>query len=120
MRIAKRIQELGGSYHCILDLQGDLTSAQRYYKMVHSLICGAHPAYGTHHAVAGSRSWGAFMTRFLPRSPNCQLTSTSTSILLLTENNSVLAAGRAASGRSAREKVPSACHHEDVQNEAAS
>ena len=64
MRIAKRIQELGGTYHCILDLQGDLTPAQRYYKLVHSLICGAHPAYGTHHAVAGSPSWGAFMTRW--------------------------------------------------------
>lgn len=64
MRIAKRIKALGGSYHCILDLQGDLSVAQRYYKLVYSLACGAHPAYGTHYAVAGSPSWGAFMTRW--------------------------------------------------------
>jgi len=64
MRIAKRIKSLGGSYHCILDLQGELSNAQRYYKLVHSLICGAHPAYGTHYAVPGSPSWGAFMTRW--------------------------------------------------------
>jgi len=64
MRIAKRIQSLGGSYHCIMDLKGKLTPAQRYYKLVHSLIAGGHPAYGTHSAVSGCPSWGAFMTRW--------------------------------------------------------
>ena len=64
MRIAKRVKALGGSYHCILDLQGDLSVAQRFYKLVYSLACGAHPAYGTHYAVTGSPSWGAFMTRW--------------------------------------------------------
>ncbi len=64
LRIAKRVCELGGSYHCILSLQDDLTPAQRYYKLVHSLIAGAHPAYGTHHAVSRCPNWGAFMTRW--------------------------------------------------------
>ena len=64
MRIAKRIQSLGGYYHCIMDLKGELTPDQRYYKLVYSLIAGAHPAYGTHDAVEGSPNWGAFMTRW--------------------------------------------------------
>jgi hypothetical protein len=65
LRISKRIQSLGGHYHCILELQAkELTPAQRFYKLAYSLIAGAHPAYGTHPAVPGSPSWGAFMTRW--------------------------------------------------------
>ncbi|MHC4249147.1 MAG: hypothetical protein ACYS9X_08475 [Planctomycetota bacterium] len=64
MRIAKRIQSLGGYYHCILDLKNKMTPAQRFYKLALTLIAGGHPAYGTHHAVDGSPNWGAFMTRW--------------------------------------------------------
>ena len=63
LRTAKQIQSLGGSYHCISDLQG-LSEPQAFYKLVYGLIAGAHPCYGSFVGLPGCPNWGAFMTRW--------------------------------------------------------
>jgi len=66
LQVAKQVQSLGGSYHCIWDLPREVRSnpAAALYKLVYGLIAGAHPAYGGYHEVAGCDNWGAWMTRW--------------------------------------------------------
>lgn len=63
LRVAKQIQSLGGSYHCILVSQ-KITPPQAFYKLVYSLVAGGHPFYGEHAKTVGSSDWGAFLTRW--------------------------------------------------------
>ena len=63
LRVAKKIQSLGGYYHCIWSL-GRLNPVQRYYKLVYGLIAGGHPYYARLEDVPGCDNWGAFMTRW--------------------------------------------------------
>lgn len=62
LRLAKLVQEMGGTYHGILLQQ--LEPAQAYYKLVYWLIAGGHPFYGFETGVEGCPHWGAFMTRW--------------------------------------------------------
>jgi hypothetical protein len=61
LKAAKDVQAMGGSYHCILKLDGSPASV---YKLVYSLIAGAHSVYGSHQSVPGCGNWGKFMTRW--------------------------------------------------------
>ena len=63
LRIAKQLQTLGGTYHCIWSLQG-LTRPQAFYKFVYGLVAGGHPCYGSFVGLPGCENWGAFMTRW--------------------------------------------------------
>jgi len=64
LRIAKLVQRLGGSYHCMWD-DVRLKPAQAYYKLIYGLIAGGHPAgSGIYSKSTGCASWGAFMTRW--------------------------------------------------------
>jgi len=64
LRIAKLIQGMGGTYHCMWSDQR-LSPAQAYYKLVYGLIAGGHPADSDIYAnTPGCPIWGAFMTRW--------------------------------------------------------
>jgi hypothetical protein len=63
LKAAKDVAAMGGSYHCILGLENSPPPA-RVYKLVYSLIAGAHSVYGSHEGVGGGRNWGKFMTRW--------------------------------------------------------
>jgi uncharacterized membrane protein len=63
LRVAKQVQALGGSYHCILATEA-LKPPQALYKLIYSLIAGGHPFYGEHAGVTGCSNWGAFLTRW--------------------------------------------------------
>ena len=63
LKAAKDVAAMGGSYHCILGLENSPPPA-RVYKLVYSLIAGAHSVYGSHEAAGGCRNWGKFMTRW--------------------------------------------------------
>jgi hypothetical protein len=64
LRVAKRIQGLGGFYHCIWLLNLHNNDAKAYYILVYGLIAGGHPAYGSQNAAPGCENWGAFITRW--------------------------------------------------------
>jgi uncharacterized membrane protein len=65
LRVGRLIGSMGGSYHCIWQLDTGNTPAQRLYKLVYGLIAGGHPMYGSHAGVLeGCDNWGAFMTRW--------------------------------------------------------
>ena len=59
---ARRIRELGGSYHYIYRLPSD-NAAVAYYKFAIGTLNGAHPCYGAHEVAPGG-NWGRFMTRY--------------------------------------------------------
>jgi hypothetical protein len=61
LKVAKQIQAIGGTYHCIYALSGD---AVGMYKLIYGLIAGGHPVYSTHNQVPGCANWGRFMTRW--------------------------------------------------------
>ena len=61
LKQAKHVSSLGGQYHCILGLK---PSPVGVYKLVYSLIAGAHSVYGSHEKVPGCDNWGRFMTRW--------------------------------------------------------
>ncbi len=61
LKQAKRVSSLGGQYHCILALK---PSPAGVFKLVYSLIAGAHSVYGSHEQVPGCGNWGRFMTRW--------------------------------------------------------
>jgi hypothetical protein len=61
LKAAKDVSAMGGSYHCILALDASPSSV---YKLVYSLIAGAHSVYGSHEQVPGCGNWGKFMTRW--------------------------------------------------------
>ena len=61
LQSAKKVQNFGGSYHCIWDLTG--SPNQALYKLVFGLIAGGHPYYG-YGKTPGCDQWGAFMTRW--------------------------------------------------------
>ncbi len=64
LRIAKQLQALGGTYHCMWS-DSRLTPDQAYYKLVYGLIAGGHPAASEIYAnTPGCPNWGAFMTRW--------------------------------------------------------
>lgn len=63
LRVAKQVQTLGGSYHCILATQR-LPPPQALYKLIYSLVAGGHPFHGEHAGVTGCANWGAFLTRW--------------------------------------------------------
>lgn len=64
LRIAKQIQALGGSYHCMWS-DSSLTPEQARYKLLYGLIAGGHPAGSEIYTKApGCANWGAFMTRW--------------------------------------------------------
>jgi uncharacterized membrane protein len=64
LRIAKQIQSLGGSYHCIWGIMKGSPPEQSAYKLIYGLIAGGHPAYGDHMFAPGCDNWGAFLTRW--------------------------------------------------------
>ncbi|MHB9132705.1 MAG: LamG domain-containing protein [Armatimonadota bacterium] len=64
LRIAKLVQQMGGTYHCMWT-DNRLTPSQAYYKLVYGLIAGGHPAdSGIYATTPGCALWGAFMTRW--------------------------------------------------------
>ena len=64
LRIAKLIQGMGGTYHCMWT-DDRLKPAQAYYKLIYGLIAGGHPAdSGIYADTPGCPLWGAFMTRW--------------------------------------------------------
>ena len=64
LRVAKQIQSLGGTYHCMWEADS-LPPAQGYFKLVYGLIAGGHPAGSSSYTTTpGCPSWGAFMTRW--------------------------------------------------------
>ncbi|MBI2190590.1 MAG: hypothetical protein HYU36_01230 [Planctomycetes bacterium] len=64
LRIAREIQRLGGSYHCIWSLNPKNPPAVNYYKLVYGLVAGGHSYYGSHIGMPGCPDWGSFMTRW--------------------------------------------------------
>lgn len=63
LRIAKRLQALGGFYSCMWESER-LPPEQAFYKVVYGLIAGGHPALFTGERVPYCRDWGAFLTRW--------------------------------------------------------
>lgn len=61
LAVAKQIQAMGGSYHCIYSLDN---STKCLYKLIYGLIAGSHSVYGSHDLVPGCENWGKFMTRW--------------------------------------------------------
>ena len=60
---ARRVRELGGTYHYIYRLDRG-TDPLRFYKFAIGVANGAHPIYGDHEVAPGSASWGRFLTRW--------------------------------------------------------
>jgi uncharacterized membrane protein len=63
LRIAKRVQSLGGYYYCMWETER-LPTAEAFYKAVYGLIAGGHPAIFTAERVPHCSDWGRFLTRW--------------------------------------------------------
>jgi len=63
LRIAKRVQSLGGYYYCMWETER-LPPAEAFYKAVYGLIAGGHPAIFTAERVPHCSDWGRFLTRW--------------------------------------------------------
>lgn len=59
---ARKVRELGGSYHYIYRLPSD-KGPVAYYKFAIGAMNGAHPCYGAHELAPGE-NWGRFLTRY--------------------------------------------------------
>jgi hypothetical protein len=61
LAVVKQIQAMGGTYHCIYNLDG---SPKSVYKLIYGLIAGGHSVYGSHELTPGCGNWGKFMARW--------------------------------------------------------
>ena len=65
LRIAKALQALGGTYHCMWRNESQTPPAEAVYKLVYGLIAGGHPVLSSaYDQTPGCGDWGAFMTRW--------------------------------------------------------